>query len=294
MADRTILLGTDWWTDCDDIAAVRIACRAHRKMLWNLAGVVIDACMEYSAPSLSAFMTAEGCGDIPVALDRAGTDFTGNLSPYQKHLAERWPHRIASNDNAEEPLPMLKRILSAAEDEKVEFIEIGFPQVWAALLRDPEGMDLVRRKVKKMWMMAGRFDENGAGIEHNIANNARSREAAAYLFAHFPKPITFLGWEIGHDVISGGDPDNGGDPLVQAFRDHGSPNGRSSWDPMTILLALADDPARAGYSLRRGHVSADPVTGENRTIPDPDGPHAYVVREKPVAWYEAELARWLR
>ena len=52
MADRTILLGTDWWTDCDDIAAVRIACRAHRKGLWNLAGVVIDACMEYSAASL--------------------------------------------------------------------------------------------------------------------------------------------------------------------------------------------------------------------------------------------------
>ncbi len=172
---RTIILGTDWWTDCDDIAAVRIACRAHRKGLWNLAGAVIDACMAYSAPSLSAFLTAEGCGRIPIALDRAGTDFTGHLSLYQEHLAERWPACIASNDDAEEPLPMLKRLLGDAEDGAVEFIEIGFPQVWAALIRDPEGLALVKRKVRKMWMMAGRFDEDGVGIEHNIANNARSR-----------------------------------------------------------------------------------------------------------------------
>ena len=255
---------------------------------WYTAG------MPYSAASLNAFLTAEGCGEIPVALDRAGTDFTGHLSAYQKNLAERWPHRIASNDGTEEPLPMLKRLLGEAEDGTVELIEIGFPQVWAALIRDPEGMALVERRVRKMWMMAGRFDEGGVGVEHNIANNARSREAAAYLFAHFPKPITFLGWEIGHDVISGGDPENGDDPLVQAFRDHGSPRGRSSWDPMTILLALADDPERAGYSLRRGRVSVDPATGENRMTPDPDGPHAYVVREHPAAWYEAELMRWLR
>ena len=288
---RNIILGSDWWTDCDDIAAVRIACRAHRRGLWNLMGVVLDAAMPYSAASLNAFMTAEGCGDLPIALDREGTDFTGSLSPYQENLAGSLPHRIASNDEAEEPLPMLKRLLAGAGDGSVEFIEIGFPQVWAALLRDPEGEALVRRKVKRMWMMAGRFDEDGVGVEHNIANNARSREAAAYLFARFPKPITFLGWEVGATVISGGDPENDGDPLVRAFRDHGSPRGRSSWDPMTILLALAEDPGRAGYSLRRGTVSADPVTGENRTAYSDDGLHAYVVKEWPDARYEAELAQ---
>lgn len=26
----SVLHGTDWWTDCDDLAAVRILCRAHR------------------------------------------------------------------------------------------------------------------------------------------------------------------------------------------------------------------------------------------------------------------------
>ena len=43
---RTILLGTDWWTDCDDVAAVRIACRADACGLWHLTGVVCNGCME--------------------------------------------------------------------------------------------------------------------------------------------------------------------------------------------------------------------------------------------------------
>ena len=250
--------------------------------------------MPYSAPSLDAFIRSEGLTDIPLALDRDATDFTGTLSEYQKNLVNTLPRKIARNEDAGEPLPFLKRVLSACPDGTVELIEIGFPQVWAALLRDPDGYALVMSKVKCLWMMAGRWDNGGRGFEHNICNNPRSREGAAYLLDHFPKPVTFLGWEVGADVISGGDPANDADPLVRAFRDHGSPQGRSSWDPMTVLLALAEDPERAGYSLRRGRAHADPATGENTFDFDGRGPHAFVVREHPAAWYETRLNAWLR
>ncbi len=292
--ERNIILGTDWWTDCDDIAAVRILCRAHKKGLWNFRGAVLDACMPYSAPSLNAFILSEGLSGIPLTVDREATDFTGTLSHYQENLAKTLPHTLSRNEETLPPIPFLKRLLEECPDGTVELIEIGFPQVWAALLKDPEGYDLIGRKVKKFWMMAGRWDNGGRGFEHNICNNARSREGSAYVFEHFPKPIVFLGWEIGADVISGGDPANDADPLVRAFRDHGSPNGRSSWDPMTVLLALADDPAEAGYSVRRGRACADPVTGENSFINCDDGPHAYVVREHPAAWYEERLNAWLK
>jgi len=292
--ERNIILGTDWWTDCDDIAAVRILCRAHKRGLWTFRGAVLDACMPYSVPSLNAFLTSEGLGDLPIAVDSDASDFSGNLSPYQENMVKSLPHRMQRNEEAEPPVPFLKRILADCPDGTAELIEIGFPQVWAALLKDPEGSDLVGRKVRRMWMMAGRWDNGGRGFEHNIANNARSREGAAYVLEHFPKPVVFLGWEDGADVISGGDPENDADPLVRAFRDHGSPRGRSSWDPMTVLLALAEDPEKAGYSIRRGWASADPATGENSFRYDETGPHAYVVRERPAAWYEEELSRWLR
>lgn len=292
--ERNIILGTDWWTDCDDIAAVRIVCRAHGKGLWRFRGAVLDACMPYSAPSLDAFIRSEGLTGVPLAVDRDATDFTGSFSGYQEHLAASLAHRIASNEDAEEPLPFLKRILAECPDDSAELIEIGFPQVWAALLRDPGGYALIERKVKKLWMMAGRWDNGGRGLEHNICNNARSREGAAAVFALFPKPIVLLGWEVGADVISGGDPENDADPLVRSFRDHGSPKGRSSWDPMTVLLALADDFAAAGYSVRRGRARADVETGENAFDFDENGPHAFVVREREPAWYEERLNAWLR
>ena len=41
---RRVILGTDWWTDCDDVAALRICARAHKRGLWQLMGVCIDAC----------------------------------------------------------------------------------------------------------------------------------------------------------------------------------------------------------------------------------------------------------
>ena len=292
--ERNIILGTDWWTDCDDIAAVRILCRAHRQGLWTFRGAVLDACMPYSVPSLNAFLTSEGLGDLPLTVDPDATDFAGNLSPYQENMTGSLPHRLTNNEDVPYPVPFLKELLSECPDGTVELIEIGFPQVWAALLKDPDGLALVLKKVRRMWMMAGRWDNGGRGFEHNIANNARSREGAAYVFDRFPKPIVFLGWEIGADVISGGDPDNDADPLVRAFRDHGSPRGRSSWDPMTVLLALAEDPERAGYSVRRGRAHADPETGENTFDFDASGPHAFVVRNQPAAWYEEQLNRWLR
>ena len=63
-----ILHGTDWWTDCDDIAALRVLCRAHKAGRIKLCCVGINAVMEYSAPSVSAFLVNEGV-DAPIGVD---------------------------------------------------------------------------------------------------------------------------------------------------------------------------------------------------------------------------------
>ena len=69
------------------------------------------------------------------------------------------------------------------------------------------------------------------------------------------------------------------------FKAHGSAKGRSSWDPMTALLAIAQDPETAGYSLVRGRAYVDPVSGENSFSEDPAGPHSYVKRDFPPEYY---------
>ena len=291
---RTVILGTDWWTDCDDAAALRIACRADKAGLWHLSGVICNGCMPYSAASLNAFLTAEGYGNLPIGLDRDGTDFGGN-PPYQKILAENLPHTVNTNEELPDGTEMYLRLLEEAP-EKAEILEIGYPQVLAALCAHPDGYRYLRDKVSCLWMMAGNWAKDGVGVENNFARAPRSRKAAAYLLEHCPCPIVFLGWEVGASVISGKPetiPDDT-DPLRMAFIAHGSKAGRSSWDPMLVLLALTEVPEEAGYILRRGYASVDPETGENRFRYDENGRHAYVVKTQPDSWYEEKLAEWLK
>ena len=57
---RKFILGTDWWTDCDDAMAVRLLANAVLSKKAELLGVGINACMEYSTASLNRFLRLTG------------------------------------------------------------------------------------------------------------------------------------------------------------------------------------------------------------------------------------------
>lgn len=278
---RKFILGTDWWTDCDDAVALRLLAKSIKANEIQLLGIGINACMPYSVSSLVGFLRAEDIEGIPVGIDLAATDFGGN-PPYQKRLADNWAPEVTNND-AEDAVVLYRRILSQA-DEKLEIVEIGYLQVIAAVLESqPDeispltGLELVREKVKKIWVMAGKWDKNGEK-ENNFCRNARSREAGEKFCRLCPVPVTFLGWEAGADVITG----NGlqeTDHLWLAMADHGSPGGRSSWDPMLVLMALVGDEEAAGYDTVTGFATVDGVTGANHFRESPEGLHRYVVRK---------------
>ena len=281
---RKFILDTDWWTDCDDAVAIRLLCNAHQKGEVEILGININACMPYSIPSLDVF--TRDCGvNVPLAIDHAATDFQGK-PPYQEHLAAvRKPER--HNEDVPDGLDFYWRLLSQAEDNSVEILSIGFTQVLAELLKRENGRVLVARKVKHLWMMAGKWDEQG-GREYNFHKNELTRRSGAEVCAAWPSPITFLGWEVGHSVKSGGHlPD--GDLLKQVMIDHGSEDGRSSWDPMLILLAIIGDPARAGYRCVYGHAKVEAADGSNFFVEDAHGPHRYVVKIHDDAYYAAAI-----
>ena len=74
--------------------------------------------------------------------------------------------------------------------------------------------------------------------------------------------------------------------LYQAMCDHGSPNGRMSWDPMLVMLALVGDEGEAGYTTVRGWAKVDPETGANYFTQDEQGLHQYVVKAKENEFYK--------
>ena len=286
---KNIILGTDWWTDCDDCVALRLLTNAHKSGDIRLLGVVINACAEQSVASLDAFLHLDGCGGIPIGIDTEATDFCGTLR-YQPRLAEK-ATRYLSNDSAEGGVALYRRLLAEAR-EPVEMIEIGFLNTFASLLASApddiselDGASLVKEKVSKMWVMAGKWDKDGES-EHNFEYTPRSIAGGADFLEKCPVPVTFLGWEVGFGVITGGEILDTGDHLYMAMADHGSSKGRHSWDPMTVLMALIGDEAAAGYRTVRGRASLSRTDGTNYFSKEESGPHAFVVKTMPDDYYK--------
>ena len=293
---RNFILGTDWWDDCDDAVALRLLTRHIKEQRINLQGVVINACMEHSVASLKGFLLADGVSGVPVGIDRDATDF-GGIQPYQRRLAEAYCPDV-TNDDGEDPVRLYRRLL-AESDGRVEIAEIGFLQVIAAVLESgaddispKSGVELFEEKVAKVWVMAGKWDEEG-GLENNFWRNARSRVGAATFCRMCPVPVTFLGFEVGEGVISGSRLDHA-DHLYDVLVDHGSQDGRHSWDPMLILMALIGDEAQAGYDTVAGYASVDPETGRNYFAKDPAGPHRFVVKKFENSYYENAIDRFIK
>lgn len=288
---RSIILGTDWWDDCDDAVALRVICQAVKRGDVRLLGICINACMQYSVSSLKGFLTAEGMADIPVGIDLCATDFDGSPS-YQKRLSNNFAPNL-TNNNAEEAVRLYRRLLSSADD-KVEIIEIGFLHVVADLLKsgaddisDKNGIELFKEKVAKVWVMAGKWDADGER-ENNFCRNMRASIGANAFCELCPVPVTFLGFEIGYGVITGQNLEKC-DHLHEALLDHGSPNGRHSWDPMLVSMAIIGDEDQAGYNTVTGTAFVDPDTGADCFVESCDGLHRFVVKKYANAFYEDQI-----
>ncbi len=276
---REFIFGTDWWTDCDDLAAMRIFLRAHKRGEIKLLGVGINACMDLSVASVDGFINLEGVKDIPIGIDLKATDFEGTHLKYQKNLAP-FAVNYKKNEDAEDSVRLYRRLLSESKGD-VHIVEVGFLQAFADLLLSgpddisPEtGLSLVKNKVKKVWVMAGKWDEEG-GTEHNFCNNPRSIKGGEVFCRLCPVPVTFLGFEIGIQVVSGNRLSHS-DFLYRGFSDHGSEKGRYSWDPMTALMALIGNEEEAGYDTVTGKARLDAETGRNYFTENENGLHRYV------------------
>ena len=288
---RTFLIGTDWWTDCDNVVAMRILARAAKHGQIKIAGIGIHICMENSVPSLDGFLSTEGLSGIPLGIDKNATDF-GDNPPYQKRLAQ-YCTKYQNNESAEDCVRLYRRILASSE-EKLEIIEMGFLQVVAAVLEsgaddisEKTGLELVQEKVSGFWVMAGNWDVDG-GIENNFCRNIQFRKAERIFWEKCPVPVTFLGHEAGIDVISGSHLDET-DILHKAMCDQGFPNGRSSWDPMLVMLALSGSEEASGYKTVQGHASVAEGSGQNYFTESDTGIHNYVICKFKPEYYEKKI-----
>ena len=116
------------------------------------------------------------------------------------------------------------------------------------------GIELVKKKVKELYSMAGRFP---SGKEFNVDRDPAS---SIYVFNHWPGTVYLSGFEIGEKIFTGIPLVNSTiekSPVKDVYRistrlskeDH---NGRKSWDQTAVLIAV--DGIDKYYTVEEGRM----------------------------------------
>ena len=174
---------------------------------------------------------------------------------------------------------LYRRLLSAQPDHSVNIVSIGFLSCLAQLLEsEPDsysslsGVELVRSKVKCIYMQGGVF---GEAVEPDF-NFAQGITFAKTFFRNWPREVDmiFSPMEVGQDVeytpeqvvtdVSWTDTH----PIKQVYMHYDCNTGQRMWDVMSVIQAVEGD---ALFSLSaRGTVQ---LTDNAETIftPSPTG-----------------------
>ena len=215
-------------------------------------------------------------------------------------------------ESAPDAVALLRKALAAQPDASVVIIQVGFCTNLARLLESKgdettplDGMDLVKRKVRLLSVMAGAYaDRNGEPLatgapEFNLVLDTAS---AQQLFAKWPTPLVASGFEIGSSMrIKGAFVDRhyGHEkhhPVSAAYhrvdkvyRTPETPpdalHDHATFDLTSVLYAIRPDHGYFNLSAP-GNISVQP-DGSTQFIAHSGGKHRYLVMD------DAQRARTL-
>jgi inosine-uridine nucleoside N-ribohydrolase len=238
-----IIFDTDMGNDVDDALALAMLHAFISRGEVNLLAVTVSKGNPWAAEYVQMEDEYYGRGGIPVGLVHDGkTKDDGNYVRQVCEMHGRHPGKYA------DAVEVLRKTLAGEEDGAVSMIQVGFSTNLARLLDSPpdqysqlSGMDLVKKKVRLLTVMAGNFASDKP--EYNVFTDI---PAASKVFTSWPTPIYFSGFEVGEAVLypavsieNGFPADN---PVAQAYKAYMKmPYDRPSWDLTTVLYDLRPD-----------------------------------------------------
>ncbi len=274
-----IILDTDICPDYDDVGALAVLHSLAKRGEAKILATATCNAFPYALTAIRVINAFYGRDDIPAGVvrpDGVSMDDVGHNKRWPVFLFEKYGKREYLK--AEPAVRLYRRILAAAEDASVTIVTIGWLTNLADLLASGadefsplDGRALVAKKVAKLVSMAGKFP---AGREFNVHMDTL---ASKKVYANWPTPVLFSGYEIGINILTGTkliDRPGDSNPVKDAYAialPQGNPDGRPSWDHTTVLAAVRgpDD----YFGIERGIIEVYD-DGSNGWKPDPDGPHA--------------------
>ena len=289
-----VVFDTDMGNDVDDALALAVLHALESRGECRLIAVTITKDNPWTAPYVDLVNTFFGRAHIPVGMVK-GSGVTRQDSQMIRVPATRrnpdgtpvYPRRLASGDDAPDAAGLLRRVLGEERDASVVMVQVGFSTNLAHLLDAPADVELVRRKVKLLSVMAGNFAQPKP--EFNVKEDIAS---AKKLFELWPSPIVASGFEIGEALLfpaASIERDFGyvaDHPVAEAYRNYKRmPYDRPTWDLTAALYAVR--PERGYFSVSPpGKISVD-AAGLTHFAAESAGRHRYLILT------EAQRARTL-
>lgn len=285
-----IIYDTDVGNDIDDTEGLDLLYKFMDEGKVNLLGICLNKKGELTAKFVDIMSKWYGYPDIPVGLLRTdaptGNDaeqcYTGKVCAMTNEdgtpvfETNGWDYAALPDPNK-----VYRKLLAAAPNHSVTIVSVGFFTNLANLLDTPgdeysplDGRELVKKKVKMLSLMAGRFKDEVR--EYNVRIDIPSSQK---IMAEWPSEMVFLPWELGEQVhypaesIENDFNWTPAHPLKEAYiRYREMPYDNWMYDPMAVVFG-------AGYAdlftlTEPGVVDVDDK-GITRFHADPKGKARY-------------------
>lgn len=286
-----VIFDTDIGPDYDDVGALAMLhALADRKECSILATI---ACNRYSgvASVLNVLNTYFGRPNIPIGVAGNGSVSIPALHNWDSLIIADYQHLVKKNEKAEDAVQLYRRMLSGQDNKSVTIISVGFFTNLANLLESApdkysplSGRELVKKKVKKLVSMAGRFDSGQNNFkEYNILKDTLS---SAKVFEEWPTEIIFSGFEIGNQIYTGRAlvrSNIQASPVKDVYawcfaRNNEYESGRMSWDQTAVLVGIRG--ISDYYTIQKGRITST-AGGGNKWNFRKKG-HAYLIEKMSV------------
>lgn len=245
-----IIFDTDITGDVDDVLALTMCHSLADRGACEFLGVTISKENPLTASFVDAQNTVYGRPDLPIGVTRDPTSQKRPSSYLKLADSPDYPHDLKHNEDAREAVELIRELLEKQPDHSVTIISVGIASNMANLLKSPGGVDVVKKKVKLLSIMAGAFAFcNGTNyhLEANVINGISFMQTVAN---EWPEevPIIWSGYEIGEALPYPRQSiarDFGYLPhhiVRESYLLHSGPNhDRPCWDESSVLHAVYPD-----------------------------------------------------
>lgn len=254
-----LILDTDIGSSTDDLVAMALLYHYMDQGQCKLLGTVVNRMGEANAACVDAMNNFFGYPDLPIGLARTGIE-----SPTVFNHYEEMPHycneqgqplyRCSVSDYSTLPdgYALYRKLLASAPDHSVRICSIGFVNVLADLLTSSadtysalDGVELVRRKVKGLYIMGGQF-EGDPTSEYNFMQGI---SYAMAFFRLWPKDIAiyFSPCEVGdplfytNEMVLEDLKEDKANPIWQIYHRLTVDDGQRMWDALPVIHAVEGD-----------------------------------------------------